>query len=115
MPTWKVECGACGHSEEVSSAKCDPDPVTPDHCGRKMVIDFSAYRTGAEVFEAYETTHMHPDGKKLVVRNSADLKRYQREFGVYRVDDPNLKAVGGKLIRQSEPKGRTHVFMGNKG
>lgn len=72
-----------------------------------MDVDYRSYRQAVESFEAYTTTHIHPDGKPLYVRNSGDLKRLETEYGVKRVDDPGLMARNGEFVRKQAK--RTYI------
>lgn len=105
MPIYDYECH-CGHRQEVLTQKVDPDGARPEHCGKKMEQTLAGGRQSMQNFESYTTTHIHPDGKPLKVRNSGDLKRYQREFGVYRVDDPGLRSENGSFVRNQEHRNR---------
>lgn len=110
MPLWNFECEKCGKRElDVAGAKCDSKVYAPTCCGEKMFNDISAARTFVSVFESYTTTNIHPDGKELHVRNSGDLKRFETEFGVKRVDDPGLKSHGGEFVRDRSHKGRVFI------
>lgn len=110
MPLWDFICSKCDTvMVDVHGHKNDPDLVAPKHCGKRMEVILNAGRQSMQEFEAFETTHMHPDGKKILVRNSGELKSYQRQFGVYRVDDPGLQMRGGKLERKSDSKGRVYI------
>lgn len=108
MPFWDFQCQCGETAAEVFGHRCDPDAVAPMHCGERMQVLLTSSRVAAAVFEPYETAHMHPDGKKLKVRNSGDLKRFQREFGVYRVD-ADVECRGGKFYKKSESKGRVYI------
>jgi hypothetical protein len=73
-----------------------------------MSLLMTSGRQACAAFEAYETPHIHPEGKMLKVRNSGDLQRLQTEFGVRRID-ADMESRGGKLYRKTESKNRIYI------
>lgn len=101
MPIWDFVCDACGHIEkDVVGVGCEngSDSVRPDHCGQPMDTYYGNVSFSARVFEPFKTRNLHPDGEEVEVKNSDDLRRYQREFGVRLVDDPDLKSYNGVMV-----------------
>lgn len=110
-------CNQC--SEVVPDIICpmsDPESAAPDHCGEKMSIYWQALEIGVSTFEPFVTRNIHPDGKPLLVRNTGDLKRYYKEYGVIHVPDPDLVAVGSEIRKKEKwnVKASSFVDMGRK-
>lgn len=104
MPVWDFRCNECGRIEsDVAGPKCDPDLYRPDCCDKPMV---ELYVTHAVAFfEPFTTQHMDPNFRPITISSKKELTRYEREFGVRRVDDPHLVSRGGELVREV-PTGR---------
>ena len=102
MPTWDFICD-CSHTERnVSSSYCDVERVRPQHCGKPMEVLWDNSQLGTNVFQAYDTTHIDPDGKKLHIGSRKELARLENEHGLTRIDDPDLEMRGGKLFKKSK-------------
>ncbi|TDI15321.1 MAG: hypothetical protein E2P05_07215 [Acidobacteria bacterium] len=100
MPVWDFQCSECGRKElDVHNVQFDPEPIWPECCGERMEMLFSTKVKPA--FEPFTTNHIHPEGKPLTVRTQKELSKFQNEFGVQQVDDPNLISTGTKPHNQS--------------
>lgn len=105
MPRWDFECSQCGKKEiDVTHYRCDPEPVWPSCCGQRMEMLFGGFNQSVTFFEPFTTTNLHHEGKELHVRTQKELSHLQNEMGVQRVDDPDIKADGGRFVRDTSVK-----------
>lgn len=101
---------ACGHIVQDVITK-NGEPLAPlKHCGKPMVVQWMTLPQSAQVFEAFTTRNIHPDGKPLKVRNKGDLQRYYQQYGVVHVDDPSLVAEGSEIRRKGAKIGKVFDF-----
>jgi len=108
-------CQVC--EERVPDVVCstgDVDASAPTHCGKPMVIDWMVLAHSVQEFSAFVTRNIHPEGKPLLVRNRGDLQRYYQQYGVVHMDDPNLVAEGGEIVRKNKWKPSAFIDMGGR-
>ncbi len=112
MPRWDFKCEKCGRIEQdVTSPRCDPEPVWPTCCGQRMEMLYG-FKQPISFFEPFETSHF--DGKPRTIRTRGELAAMEREFGLQHVDDPNLVADGaGKFVHVSNTK-REYFDVGRR-
>lgn len=104
----------CGFLEsDVAFINGEPDNPRV-HCEQPMEISWVNLDVGIAVFQPFVTRNIHPQGKPLTVRNTGDMKRFSREFGVVRVDDPDLVADGTEIRRKSSWHPSAFMDMGKR-
>jgi hypothetical protein len=71
-------------------------------------------KISVQVFEAFTTRNIDPDGKPIHIGSKGDLEWAAREYGVRRdYDDPDLEATGTE-IRKKTPKMGKVFDMGSR-
>lgn len=105
----------CNHIELNVLCASGAIPIQPlEHCGQPMEICWNTILPGVEVFDAFVTRNIHPDGQPITIRGKGDYEFVAREYGVrHDYDDPGLEAHGSE-VRKKTPKIGTVFDLGRR-
>lgn len=106
-------CETCRYIERDQMMPSDPAQwVPPMHCGAPMDW-FPNAELPVQVFEAFSTRNIRPDGEPMMIRGKDDLAFAAREYGVRHYNDPDVVAVGGEIRKKSRGAG-VMIDMGRR-
>ena len=87
MPIYEVKCitVGCGKKSEVYSQRIHDEDIACPECNGPTERLYSL--AAVSIFNAFDTRHIHPDGKNIHIGRRSDLTSACHEFGVVPATD----------------------------